>query len=57
MIPYPHDFTDYADRIEASAKRAYNQIDLEVCSIDEASSVDIDSVRKAMDKTIGDYYE
>ena len=28
-----------------------------VCGIDEASSFDIDDVRKAMESTIGEYYE
>lgn len=47
----------YADRIEAAAKRAYNDIDSAVCGIEDASNYDIDGVRMAMDKTIGDYYE
>lgn len=46
-----------ADQIEATAKRAYNEIDSVVCGIDEASSFDIDDVRKAMESTIGEYYE
>lgn len=45
------------DRIEAAARRAYNQIDSAVCGIEAATSSDIDDVRKAMDETIGDYYE
>ena len=45
------------DRIEAAAKRAYNDIDSAVCGIEDASHYDIDGVRMAMDKTIGDYYE
>lgn len=45
------------DRLEAIAKRAYNNIDSAVCAIDDASHFDIDYVREAMDKTIGDYYE
>ena len=28
-----------------------------VCGIEDASHYDIDDVRKAMEKTIGDYYE
>ena len=47
----------YANRLEAIAKRAYNDIDSAVCAIDDASHFDIDYVREAMDKTIGDYYE
>jgi len=47
----------YADRIEAAAKRAYNDIDSAVCGIEDASHYDIDNVRRAMEKTIGDYYE
>lgn len=46
-----------ADRIEAVAKRAYNAIDKAVCGIEDASHYDIDGVRMAMEKTIGDYYE
>ena len=45
------------DRLEAIAKRAYNDIDSVVCGIEDASHYDIDDVRKAMDNTIGDYYE
>lgn len=48
---------NYADRIEAVAKRAYNNIDSAVCGIEDVSHYDIDGVRMAMDKTIGDYYE
>lgn len=47
----------YADRIEAVARRAYNEIDSAVCAIEDASHFDIDDVRKAMNSTIGDYYE
>ena len=47
----------HADRIEAAAKRAYNDIDSIVCGIEGISHYDIDDVRKAMEKTIGDYYE
>ena len=47
----------FADRIEAAARRAYNQIDSAVCGIEDAASCEIDHVRKAMDETIGDYYE
>lgn len=45
------------DRLEAIAKRAYHDIDFELCSIDSATSDEINDVREAMDKTIGDYYE
>ena len=47
---------EIASRIEAIARRAYNEIDSAVCAIDAASSADIDNIRAAMDKTIGDYY-
>lgn len=47
----------HADRIETAAKRAYNDIDSIVCGIEGISHYDIDDVRKAMEKTIGDYYE
>ena len=47
----------YANRLEAIAKRAYHDIDFELCSIDSATSDEINDVREAMDKTIGDYYE
>lgn len=47
----------YANRLEAIAERAYNAIDSAVCGIEDISHYDIDDVRKAMDKTIGDYYE
>lgn len=50
-------FTSLADHIEAIARRAYNEIDTAVCSIEDASHFDIDDVRKAMARTIGDYYE
>ncbi|MBQ3340926.1 MAG: hypothetical protein IJG84_03450 [Kiritimatiellae bacterium] len=50
-------FRQLLDRIEATAKRAYNEIDTAVCSIEDASHFDIDDVRKAMERTIGDYYE
>ena len=53
----PRSVLQFADRIEAAARRAYNKIDSSVCGIDSATSSDIDDVRKAMDKTIGDYYE
>lgn len=45
------------DRIEASARRAYNQIDSAVCGIEDAASCEIDYVRREMENTIGDYYE
>ena len=48
---------DWADRIEAAARRAYDKIDRAVCSIEEVASCEIDDVRMAMDKTLGDYYE
>lgn len=50
-------FAELADQIEATAKRAYNEIDKTVCFIEDASSFDIDDVRKAMESTIGEYYE
>jgi len=50
-------FAEFADRIEETAKRAYNEIDHAVCAIEEAFSYDIDNVREAMNGTIGDYYE
>ena len=46
-----------ADRIEAAARRAYNEIDSAVCGIEDAASSEIGAVRKVMDNTIGDYYE
>lgn len=47
----------HADLIEAVARRAYNEIDSAVCSIEDAASSEIDAVRKAMERTLGDYYE
>ena len=47
----------HADHIEAVAKRAYHDIDVAACSIDCADSGDIDNVRMAMNRTLGDYYE
>ena len=47
----------HADHIEAAARRAYNEIDSAVCSIEDASSSEIDAVRKVMNRTLGDYYE
>lgn len=47
----------WADRIEAAARLAYDKIDRAVCSIEEVASCEIDDVRMAMDKTLGDYYE
>ena len=47
----------YAGRIEAAARRAYNEIDRAVCGVERASSLDIDNVRTAMDETIGGYCE
>lgn len=46
-----------ADRLEATAKRAYEEIDKAVTGIEDASSSEIDAVRKEMERTIGDYYE
>ena len=57
LSPYVSDLLRLADRIEAAAKRAYNDIDSAVCGIEDASHYDIDNVRRAMEKTIGDYYE
>lgn len=54
---FAEEFHELADRLEAVAIRAYNEIDSAVCGIDNASHYDIDDVRKAMDATIGDYYE
>ena len=48
---------EWADRIEAAAKRAYNEIDSAVCSIEDAASSEITAVCKAMERTLGDYYE
>lgn len=39
------------------ARRAYNEIDSAVCSIEDAASSEITAVRKVMDRTLGDYYE
>ena len=46
-----------ADRIEAVARRALNEIDGSVCATEDISSVDIDYIRLHMKNTIGDYYE
>ena len=46
-----------ADRLEAAAKRAYEEIDKAVTGIEDAASSEIDVVREAMERTIGDYYE
>lgn len=46
-----------ADRLEATAKRVYEEIDKAVTGIEDASSSEIDDVRKVMERTIGDYYE
>lgn len=51
------ELSEIADALEGVAKRAYNEIDKAVCGIDEASHFDIDDVRRAMDNTIGEYYE
>lgn len=56
--PPPRDaWLDLADRVEATARLAYDKIDRAVCSIEEVASCEIDDVRRAMDKTLGDYYE
>jgi hypothetical protein len=47
----------FANRIEAAARRAYNEIDSAVCGIEDATSGEIGAVRKVMDETIGDHYE
>lgn len=47
----------FCDRIEAVARRAYKEIDLAVCFIEDAASCEIDDVRRAMENTLGDYYE
>ena len=52
-----HYLKELADRLEAAARRAYNKIDSAVCGIEDASSCEIDYVRKTMENTIGDYYE
>lgn len=44
-------------RVEDACKRAYSEIDKAVCFIDGADSFDIDDVRRAMENTIGEYYE
>lgn len=46
-----------ANRLEEVAKRAYEEIDKAVTGIEDASSSEIDAVRKEMERTIGDYYE
>ena len=46
-----------ANRLEKVAKRAYEEIDKAVTGIEDASSSEIDEVRKEMERTIGDYYE
>lgn len=46
-----------ANRLEEVAKRAYEEIDKAVTGIEDAASSEIDVVRKAMESTIGDYYE
>lgn len=50
-------FADLTNQIEVTAKRAYHEIDTAVCAIDDATSADIDDVRRAMENTIGEYYE
>ena len=46
-----------ANRLEVTAKRAYEKIDKAVTGIEGASSSEIDEVREVMERTIGDYYE
>ena len=46
-----------ANRLEVTAKRAYEKIDKAVTGIEGASSSEIDEVREEMERTIGDYYE
>ncbi len=46
-----------ANRLENVAKRTYEEIDKAVTGIEDASSSDIEAVRKEMERTIGDYYE
>lgn len=43
-----------AARIEAVARRAYNEIYMAVCSM---GCVNIDNVRMSMNRTLGDYYD
>lgn len=47
----------FADKINEAARRAYNEIDSTVGGIEDAGSSDITRVRKAMERTLGDYYE
>jgi hypothetical protein len=57
----PQPTTEYVrillKRVEHACKRAYSEIDKAVCFIDGADSSDIDDVRRAMENTIGEYYE
>ena len=46
-----------ADRIEAAAKRAYHDLDINVCALNGVNSCEIDAVREALDITLGGYYE
>ena len=46
-----------ADRVEAACRNAYNSIDSAVCAIEDASSDEVTNVRRAMERTIGEYYE
>ncbi len=46
-----------ANRLEVTAKRAYEKIDKAVTGIDFASMTEIDEVREVMERTIGDYDE
>lgn len=42
QMPYTeHLLRTFADRIEAAAKRAYEQIALEVCAIDDAAMAEL----------------
>lgn len=47
----------YADRIEAAAKRAWNEVDDEVRWQEDTQEVDAGRVRRVMNGTLGDYYE
>ena len=46
----------YLDRIDAACKRACNEIDGALCSIEGATGCDIAAVRAALDNTIGECY-
>lgn len=57
LSPLVCDLLHLADRIEAAAKRTYAAVDYAVANIEDASSSEITFVRRALEKTIGDYYE